>query len=123
MLTSYLMDKPKGGRGKEAPYETKQMRVPVGLEAQVQELISRFRGWIFQSGFHSGIGTSNPPWLLDKPVDNFEDALAPLDLEAERDRFLTGLRCGKQAPEYKRTKATLDRFIAAVGSQRRGNDS
>lgn len=36
------------------------------------------------------------------------------DLEAERDRFLAGLRCGKQAPEYKRTKATIDRFIGEV---------
>lgn len=42
------------------------------------------------------------------------------DLEAVRNRVLSSLKVGKQAPEYKRTKATIDRFIAelrvAVGS-------
>lgn len=36
------------------------------------------------------------------------------DLEAIRDQFLASLRLGKQAPEYKRTKSALDRFIAFV---------
>ncbi len=35
-----------------------------------------------------------------------------LDLEVERDRFLASLKLGRQAPEYKRTKALLDRFLA-----------
>lgn len=34
-----------------------------------------------------------------------------VDLEAIRDRILAGLKVGKQASEYKRTKAALDRFI------------
>lgn len=67
------MDKPKGGRGHAAPYETKQMRVPVGLEPQIQELISRYREWI--SKCRSEVAdANNPPRLLDKPVDNFNDA-------------------------------------------------
>ena len=37
-----------------------------------------------------------------------------LDYEAFRDRYLASLRLGKQAPEYKRTKSTLDRFIAFI---------
>lgn len=37
------------------------------------------------------------------------------NLEQERDRYLTSLRLGKQAPEYKRTKSTLERFIAFIG--------
>ena len=36
------------------------------------------------------------------------------DLDVIRDRVLGGLRLGKQAPEYKRTKATLDKFIAEM---------
>lgn len=36
------------------------------------------------------------------------------DLEQERDRYLANLRLGKQAPEYKRTKSILDRFIAFI---------
>lgn len=36
------------------------------------------------------------------------------DLEAMRDRFLSNLKVGKQAPEYKRKKATIDQFIKEV---------
>lgn len=68
------MQKPKGGRGKTAPYETKQMRIPIALEPQIQELIARYREWISQSG-PSVVGMNNPPRLLDKPVDNFNDAV------------------------------------------------
>lgn len=39
------------------------------------------------------------------------------DLESVRDRILSDLRVGKQAPEYKRTKSTLDKFIAFVLEQ------
>lgn len=39
------------------------------------------------------------------------------DLEATRDRILSGLKVGKQSPEYKRTKAAIDRFISEVRSQ------
>lgn len=38
------------------------------------------------------------------------------DLEELRDRYLTSLRLGKQAPEYKRTRKALDGFIAFVQS-------
>jgi hypothetical protein len=33
------------------------------------------------------------------------------ELEAARDRILSGLKVGKQSSEYKRTKAAIDRFI------------
>lgn len=36
--------------------------------------------------------------------------------ETVRDRILSGLKVGKQSPEYKRTKASLDRFIAELRS-------
>lgn len=38
------MTTPKGGRGKKAPYETQQMRVPVPVKDQVNSLIAKFRG-------------------------------------------------------------------------------
>jgi hypothetical protein len=38
------------------------------------------------------------------------------DLEVVRDRILSGVKLGKQAPEYKRLKAAIDRFIAEVRS-------
>lgn len=166
------MDKPKGGRGVSAPYETKQMRVPEPLEPQIQELVSRYRDWISKSGRESGIGTGNPPCLLDKPVDSFgeqaelesklkaaQEEISKLrleladtkekletaqaessdfldsaerwqmvadhvqdqvlkspaaDLETARDRYLAGLRLGKQAPEYKTAARILSRFIAQL---------
>lgn len=37
------MLKPKGGRGQKAPYTTAQMRVPVPIKAQVQDMIDRYR--------------------------------------------------------------------------------
>lgn len=40
----------------------------------------------------------------------------PPDLDDIRDRVLGGLRLGKQAPEYKRTKAAIDKFIAELRS-------
>jgi hypothetical protein len=39
------------------------------------------------------------------------------DLESVRDRILSGLHVGKQAPEYKRTKSVIDKFIAQVRKQ------
>jgi hypothetical protein len=59
--------------------------------------------------------------IIDFTQDNkterhpYPDDLTPdkqLNLEVERDRFLASLKVGRQAPEYKRTKAVLDRFIA-----------
>jgi hypothetical protein len=39
------------------------------------------------------------------------------NLEVIRERILSGLRVGKQAPEYKRTKSVIDKFIAQVLEQ------
>jgi hypothetical protein len=37
------MDKPIGGRGKKAPYETTHVRIPVDLKAQVEKLTEDYR--------------------------------------------------------------------------------
>ncbi|MEG3836610.1 hypothetical protein [Microcoleus sp. Z1_C3] len=37
-----MAGKPKGGWGKKAPYETKQMRIPQPLWTQVETLCDRF---------------------------------------------------------------------------------
>lgn len=36
------------------------------------------------------------------------------DLDTIRNRILLQLKVGKQSPEYKRSKAVLDKFIAEV---------
>ena len=37
------MNKPIGGRGKKAPYETTHVRIPVDLKSQVELLVEEFR--------------------------------------------------------------------------------
>ena len=37
------MNKPVGGRGKKAPYETTHVRIPVDIKPQVEKLIQEFR--------------------------------------------------------------------------------
>lgn len=37
------MNKPIGGRGKKAPYETTHVRIPVDLKPQVELLVEKFR--------------------------------------------------------------------------------
>ena len=42
-LLTTIMDKPIGGRGRKAPYETTHVRIPVDLKPQVELLIKEFR--------------------------------------------------------------------------------
>ncbi len=64
------MTKPKGGRGKKAPYSTKLMRVPVPIANQVYRLIERYLGYL-----SSGGQAAEPPLLLGgvKLVNNLRD--------------------------------------------------
>lgn len=41
--------KPVGGRGKKAPYETVQMRVPIPIKPKVEQLIQNYRDEILAS--------------------------------------------------------------------------
>ena len=43
------MSKPKGGRGKIAPYKTTHMRVPVPLKKRVSKLIEEYRDGLSQT--------------------------------------------------------------------------
>ena len=42
-LLTTIMDKPIGGRGKKAPYETTHVRIPIDLKSQVELLVEEFR--------------------------------------------------------------------------------
>lgn len=42
------MIKPVGGRGKKAPYETVQMRVPLPIKSQVEQLIEQYRQQVLE---------------------------------------------------------------------------
>ena len=56
-LLTTIMDKPIGGRGKKAPYETTHVRIPVDLKPQVELLVEKFR--------------SNSCVIKDNIVENF----------------------------------------------------
>jgi hypothetical protein len=61
--------KPKGGRGKKAPYHTKLMRVPEPIAAQVDAL-----GLQYQEFIAAGGDPANPPLLL-KRIQKQPDAV------------------------------------------------
>jgi hypothetical protein len=42
-LLTTIMNKPIGGRGKKAPYETTHVRIPVDLKSKVEELVEAYR--------------------------------------------------------------------------------
>ncbi|MEG4009896.1 hypothetical protein QUA41_28585 [Microcoleus sp. Pol11C1] len=44
------MSKPKGGRGKKAPYETKLMRVPEPIASQVEALCQCYQNFLVSGG-------------------------------------------------------------------------
>jgi hypothetical protein len=42
------MNKPLGGRGKKAPYETTIKRIPIELESQIDDLVNQYRAKIIE---------------------------------------------------------------------------
>jgi hypothetical protein len=68
--------KPKGGRGKKAPYETIQMRVPLPLKDDVNRLISRYRVSILEE----------PKNVDAKAQENLNTALEKLIIHWEAKR-------------------------------------
>ena len=106
---------PKWKQGK-----TRTIRVPKVLAEQLLEIAHHLDagGKIDLTQDNKAAQTSNSIELTQDnntashpyPDDLTQDL--QLNLEVERDRFLASLKVGRQAPEYKRTKALLDRFIA-----------
>jgi hypothetical protein len=55
-----MTNKPVGGRGKKAPYETQIIRVPVPIVQKIEQIISEYRssvidGETFQAEKHSEV--------------------------------------------------------------------
>jgi hypothetical protein len=65
-----MADKPKGGRGKKAPYDTKLMRVPEPIAAQVEMLSSQYQEFIAAGG-----DPANPPLFLPKKIKKQPDTV------------------------------------------------
>ncbi|MEP6582534.1 hypothetical protein NDI43_27555 [Microcoleus vaginatus GB2-A3] len=73
------MNKPKGGRGNKAPYETKLMRVPEPLANQVESLCQRYQEFLAGGG-----NPIEPPcFLIDLPkiAEQLQSELSNLKIE------------------------------------------
>ena len=92
------MTVPKGGRGKKAPYETTQMRVPVPIKDQVSRLIAKFRGEI--------INDLKTDKNLFESVDNTQLSLELENLKSEIQNLKTTLEISEA--EKQNLKTALD---------------
>lgn len=94
------MVKPLGGRGKKAPYETIQMRVPLPIKSQVEQLIEQYRNQVLEESSSS----SEQAEPVEKPVDRFSE-LEIFVQEVLSDPKVT--RSGKDRGAVKRGLETL----------------
>jgi chromosome segregation ATPase len=74
------MSVPKGGRGKKAPYETQQMRVPLPIKDDVNKLIAAYRGLTLQQQIIS----INDLTSLKNEIQNLNTALMNANKEIEK---------------------------------------
>lgn len=93
------MIKPKGGRGKKAPYETQQMRVPVPIKDRVNELITKFRDGTLEDSELDKNLVSNTESLseikaLQDEIQNLKTALEVA--EADKQNLKTALQNANQ---------------------------
>lgn len=67
------MDKPIGGRGKKAPYETTHVRIPIDLKSQVEKLVEKFRdnGCTTDNENHQNLSINSDDFI-QKMIQEFE---------------------------------------------------
>ena len=85
-----MAGKPKGGRGKKAPYHTKLMRVPEPIAAQVDALGLRYQEFIAAGG-----DSANPPFFLVERIQKQSDAVKPKPTRTASDKLIE-----KTSPEF-----------------------
>jgi hypothetical protein len=88
------MDKPIGGRGKKAPYETTHVRIPVDLKAQVEKLVEDYRNnGLNIVSENSQQSTSNEcinyRKFVDSMIQEFKENGLYLDQDEKRKHRLT----------------------------------
>jgi hypothetical protein len=85
-----MAGKPKGGRGKKAPYHTKLMRVPEPIAAQVDALGLRYQEFIAAGG-----DSANPPFFLVERIQKQSDAVKQKPTRTASDKLIE-----KTSPEF-----------------------
>jgi hypothetical protein len=89
-----MVDKPKGGRGKKAPYHTKLMRVPEPIAPQVEAL-----GLQYQKFIAAGGDPANPPFFMMETIYKQPDAVEQKHTGTMGDRLIE-----KTSSEFVETK-------------------
>jgi hypothetical protein len=89
-----MAGKPKGGRGKKAPYHTKLMRVPEPIAAQVDALGLRYQEFIAAGG-----DSANPPFFLVERIQKQSDAVKQKPTRTASDKLIE-----KTSPSSLRSK-------------------
>lgn len=99
---------PKGGRGKKAPYETQQMRVPVPIKDQVNSLIAKFRGEVLNdNNLLEPVNNSHLSLELESLQSEIQNLKTALEVfEAEKLNLSTALQESNQQVENLSTALT-----------------
>lgn len=87
------MTKPLGGRGNRAPYQTIQMRVPVPIKDQVNQLIEGYRIQALQG---------------EKPVDRFSN------YQQIADRVLADMNVTRGGKDRGSCKRAIEAFLTEL---------
>lgn len=88
------MNKPIGGRGKKAPYETTHVRIPVDLKSQIEKLIEEYRqnGCVVSENIDPEISNNNSidyQEFLDSMIERLKAEGLPFSASEKRRYALT----------------------------------
>ena len=111
------MNKPIGGRGKKAPYETTHVRIPVDLKSKVEELVEAYRNnELVISEINDSSSTKNLPInyheLVEIMIEEFKNNGLFVGKDVNRKYPLTLILSQEEAIE--RAK----KLIANVGTKK-----
>jgi len=107
------MSLPKGGRGKKAPYETQQMRVPLPIKDDVNKLIAAYRGLTLEQQLIS----SNDLESLKNEIQNLNTAL--INANEEIEKLNTNL--SKQNNEEKNLSTSLEESLTNLNTSNKND--
>lgn len=96
------MIKPIGGRGKKAPYETVQMRVPAPIKTQIEGLIQQYRDQVL--GEPESVDIEE-----EKPVFRFT--------QAELEAFVRQVLSDSVVTRNGRDRGSVKRALEAIVKQ------
>lgn len=99
------MNKPIGGRGKKAPYETTHVRIPVDLKFQVEKLVEDYRNNGLNNSSENNQQTSpsesiNYREFVNSMIDEFKKNGMYFDQDEKRKLRLTLVASENEAFEF-----------------------